>query len=119
MENSVSPGRSVIVYLLLAIILLGSAQLTFFLIGCQQDKQPQTDQTQEREVYTRDEFKQLILGKTEDEVLQALGKPRSTSQKENVQYWHYANRTMDPLTKKIDSDAQVVLENGRVRAINY
>lgn len=119
MANGVTSGHSVVVYLLLAIVLLGSAQLTFFLIGCQQDKEPQADQTQQPGVYTRDELKQLIMGKTEDEVLHILGKPRSTSQKDSVQYWHYANRSMDPLTKKIDTDAQVVFENGRVRAINY
>jgi hypothetical protein len=59
------------------------------------------------------------MGKSEDEVLRDVGKPYTTSAANGVRYWHYVERTWDPLTKAIDSDVQVILKEGRVCAVNY
>ncbi len=120
MATVVNPQRSVLVYLLLGILLIASAQLSFFLIGCTPTSRERTTLTsEEKELLTRHQFEERIMGKTTDEVLHAVGRPNTTSQEKNVQYWHYANRTKDPLTGKSDSDAQVVFEDGQVRTVNY
>jgi hypothetical protein len=120
MATTVSAPHSTIVYLLLGILMIGATLLSFIVIGCGQTSGPQSgEQAQDRDVYTRSQFQELIMGKTEAEVLQELGRPKSTSEHNGVQYWHYGHRTKDPLTQEIDGDAQVVFENGRVRAINY
>jgi hypothetical protein len=119
MASIVNPARSRVVYVLLGVMLTASAQFAYFLFGSGQTTDPQGDAAQAKRVYTREQFETLIMSKNEDEVLRAVGKPHTTSRGKDVQYWHYANLTMDSLTKKRDSDAQVVFENGSVRAINY
>jgi hypothetical protein len=70
-------------------------------------------------VYPRDDFTASVLGKSEDQVLEAVGKPDMTSEDPEATYWHYRRRTKNPATGRTDSDAQVVFERGRVIAINY
>jgi hypothetical protein len=119
MASIVNPARSRFAYVLLGVMLTASAQFAYFLFGSGQTSDPQGDAAHAKPLYTREQFETLIMSKTEDEVLRAVGKPYTTSRGKDVQYWHYANLTLDPLTKKRDSDAQVVFENGNVRAINY
>ena len=69
-------------------------------------------------VYLRDDFN-AILGKSEDQVLEAVGKPDKTSEDAQATYWHYRGRTRNPATGQTDSDVQVVFERGRVIALNY
>ena len=68
---------------------------------------------------TRPEFTRLVLGKEKAEVIQAVGKPDGTSQDDQATYWHFKKRTRDPLTSKIDTDVQVVLNDGKVVSIHY
>jgi hypothetical protein len=70
-------------------------------------------------VYSRDDFASSVLGKTEAEVLDAVGKPDATSEDNEATYWHYRKRTKDLSTGRIDSDVQVVFQNGTVTALNY
>lgn len=117
----VNPSRPVIVYLLLGILLIACAQLSLFLVGCGITKGLRSGQPDDgnKSVYIREHFDKLVMGKPEDEVLRAVGKPYVTSEANGVQYWHYMDRTMDPLTKGIDSDVQVIFKNGHVCAVNY
>jgi hypothetical protein len=69
--------------------------------------------------YSRADLAALLTGKTEAEVLDAVGKPDGTSEDSQATYWHYRNRTRDPVTGATDSDVQVVFEKGRVAALNY
>ena len=114
-------ARSCFIYLLLlAILVIVAAQLFLFLIGWGPDKTSSAhEQNHEQKLLTRDEFKQKIMGKTEDEVLAPAGRPSTTSQEASMSYWHYADRTKDPLTGEADSDVQVVFQHGRVVAVNY
>src|SRR5438445_13045961 len=98
MTSIVKPARSRVTYVLLGVMLTASAQFAYFLFGSGQTSGPQGDEAQAKHVYTRKQFEALIMSKTEDEVLQAVGKPHTTSRGKDVQYWHYTNLTMDPLT---------------------
>ena len=70
--------------------------------------------------YTRDEFRKLVIGKSPDEVIAAVGKPNSTQDygKGSVN-WYYDQRTTDPVTGNLDNTAQLIFENGRVASVNY
>jgi hypothetical protein len=70
-------------------------------------------------VYTRQEFRDLVMGKTQSEVIAAVGKPDSTQDDGLGVNWYYYNRTTDPVAGKIDGSAQVVFKGGRVTAVNY
>jgi hypothetical protein len=70
-------------------------------------------------VYLRDDFTASVLGKSEDQVIEAVGKPDLTSEDAQATYWHYRSRTKNPMTGRIDSDVQVVFERGQVVALNY
>jgi outer membrane protein assembly factor BamE (lipoprotein component of BamABCDE complex) len=121
MASNLNPSRSVIVYLLLGILLIACAEFALFLVGCGPTLVPPSGQTAgaNKETYTREQFDKLVVGKTQDEVLQAVGKPYLTSQADGVVYWHYMDRTRDPLTKGIDTDVQLIFKNGHVSAVNY
>jgi outer membrane protein assembly factor BamE (lipoprotein component of BamABCDE complex) len=73
----------------------------------------------QRTVYNRDAFSPLVLGKTEEEVYQIIGKPDSTSEDSESRYWHYRKCTRDPVSKEPDMDVQLVFQDGKVAKINY
>jgi hypothetical protein len=70
-------------------------------------------------VYTRAEFKELVLGKTADEVLATVATPDHTEADEFGTYWHYRRRTMDPETGKTDPDTRLEFKDGRVSGVNF
>lgn len=70
-------------------------------------------------VYSRPEFSRLVLGKSEAEVIKAVGRPDETSEDDDARYWHFKKRTLDPLTQEKDTDVQVVIKAGKVAEINY
>lgn len=70
-------------------------------------------------VFTRPEFTRRVMGKTEAEVIAAVGKPDETSEDNSARYWHFKKRTLDPLTREKDTDVQVVIKEGKVANINY
>jgi outer membrane protein assembly factor BamE (lipoprotein component of BamABCDE complex) len=69
-------------------------------------------------LYLRSDFTEMIMGKTEEEVLDAVGKPDRTSEDGDTRYWHYRKRTKDPVTGTPDSDVQVVFNNGKVVTVD-
>lgn len=69
---------------------------------------------------TRDEFRSRVIGKTTSEVLAEFGKPADTSNSDNgVEYWHYANATVDPISGKTDMRVQVKFVGGRAVVVNF
>jgi hypothetical protein len=72
-------------------------------------------------VYARDEFEHMIVGMDENQVFESVGPPDRTASDTHSKtwFWHYLKRTRDPVTQKLDSDAQVVFEEGRVVKISY
>jgi len=69
--------------------------------------------------YTRDEFKALVLGKSRNEVIALLGKPKSTQQSGELELWDYLGRTTDPVTGKTDHLAQVEFEGDHVANVSF
>ena len=67
----------------------------------------------------RGEFRSLVMWKTEDQVLDAVGKPDTTQELGNMEFWYYRFRTIDPVTNRTDFQAQIVFENGVVTSVNY
>jgi hypothetical protein len=70
-------------------------------------------------VYSRLEFSHRVLGKSEEGVIEAVGRPDETTEDDDARYWHFKNRTLDPLTQEKDTDVQVVIKGGKVTNINY
>jgi hypothetical protein len=55
-------------------------------------------------VYSRDEFKRLVLGKSPEEVIAAVGRPASFHNEDDEPIrWHYSQRALNPATGKADS----------------
>lgn len=73
----------------------------------------------EKKVYSRDEFRALIMGKSQDEVIKAVGKPEMTQDLSGDVYWNFSNVTRDSVTGEVDGNVQVVFEKGRVVRVNY
>lgn len=103
--------------LLAAVLIAGFAGTVFggvggCLVGHQMGKGGGMAAPSSSKVYTRDEFRQAVLGKTPDEVLKLLGKPDRTD--EDGPQWIYYDRRRDPLTGKIDELTFVRFSGGRV-----
>lgn len=77
-----------------------------------------TASTPAKRVYTREEFRELVEGKSEAGVLEAVGRPDDTSDLGSVRFWHYHRTTRDTITGKIDSIAQVEFRRN-VASVNY
>jgi hypothetical protein len=82
-------------------------------------RQSQSPASPAPRVYSRPEFSRLVLGKSEAEVIEAVGRPDETSEDDDARYWHFKNRTLDPLTREKDEEVQVVIKGGKVANINY
>jgi hypothetical protein len=67
----------------------------------------------------RDEFRALVLGKSPDELIAAIGKPNSTQDTEIGLWWYYENVAVDPVTGKRSMLVQITIENGRVTGVNF
>ncbi len=77
------------------------------------------DRDDKNRKYTRDEFKQLVVGKSRDEVIALLGKPKTTQQVGGVDFWEYPGRTTDPVTGKTDHNAQVEFDGDRASDVSF
>lgn len=93
-------------------------------VGCEKpattsDLRTVDGKEQARKTYTRDQFRDLLVGKTPDEVVKAVGKPDRTHDIAGRIVWHYDGMTTDPATGKPDRTAQVIFEQGVVNRVNY
>jgi hypothetical protein len=80
---------------------------------------PAKAEAEVKRVYTRAEFRVLVLGKTPDEVIKAVGNPDRTSESGVAVFWYYDARTTNPATSRTDSKAQLVVRDGKVAEVNY
>lgn len=70
-------------------------------------------------VWSRDEFRSAIMGKTKHQVINILGRPDSTQELPGSQTsWFYNQRTKNGSGKN-DATAQVTFQGGVVVRINY
>jgi outer membrane protein assembly factor BamE (lipoprotein component of BamABCDE complex) len=73
---------------------------------------PPGDMSLKANVWTRTEFKNLVMGKTPDEVMKAIGKPESTNEgDEKYRYWYYRSITKDEITGKVDLTTNIVFRS--------
>ena len=78
-----------------------------------------TAATAGKKVYTRDEFRAAVMGKTQSEVIALLGKPDRTSEDTGSgPEWLYYDIRRDPLTGKLDQFTTVRFLHGRVVEIH-
>ena len=66
---------------------------------------------------TVDEFRGLVMGKTEQEVKEAAGSPKKIVSKQNTEgktYWYYVYKTVDPNTGNNIPQTTVVFSEGKV-----
>lgn len=99
-----------------AVMLFGALALT---AGRQAETRP-TQTEPANKLYTRDEFRQLLMGKTADEVIQLIGKPKSTSDTpDRNPMWLYRGITYDPLAKNTDISTYVYFRRGVVDDIRF
>ena len=82
-------------------------------------RQSQSPPPHPHPVYSRPEFSRRVLGKSEAEVIEVVGRPDETSEDDDARYWHFKKRTLDPVTQEKDTDVQVVIKDGKVADINY
>ena len=68
---------------------------------------------------TREELKRIVVGKTEGQVIELIGRPDSTSEMAVWTYWMYGSLTKDPVSQKNDNMTQLIFENGCVTGINF
>jgi hypothetical protein len=71
------------------------------------------DTTPNRSVMTREQFREAVMNKTQEQVIQAVGRPDSTM---NFGFpaWQYNQRTQDSTTGNTDHFAQVLFQGGAV-----
>ena len=62
----------------------------------------------------------MVKGKTENEVLEAVGKPKRivTRQMEKRTYWYYVYKTYDPSSGQAIPQTELVFRDGRVIKVN-
>jgi hypothetical protein len=72
-----------------------------------------------RRVYTPEEFRQRVIGKTPDEVRAALGEPDQIREDGNVVRWTYRGRLKDPEPGKAAPTPVVVFRNGKAVEVQY
>lgn len=63
-----------------------------------------------KKTYSREEIKQKIIGLTAAFVTQELGKPDSTSEVGDIEYWYYSQISVDQVTGKLDNSIQLVFD---------
>ncbi len=66
----------------------------------------------------REEFRARLMGKTEAEVLQILGRPKETKDYDGVKVWSYDGFTFDPVTDKQDRSTTIRID-GQTGKIVY
>jgi hypothetical protein len=71
-----------------------------------------------KKTYTREQFKNLIIGKNQEGVIAAVGKPDTTQEFGGEPTWYYNGIATDPVTGKV-GDAQLIFKDGVVIRVNY
>jgi hypothetical protein len=61
------------------------------------------DNNKEPEVLLREDFRRAIMGKTMQEVIEAVGRPNSTQDLSFAVFWNYEKKVKDPASGKIGS----------------
>jgi hypothetical protein len=66
----------------------------------------------------RDDFRYWVVGKTEQEVIEALGRPDRITDHSVISYWQYENNLKDPVSGN-RSSATVIFYNGIANSVDF
>ena len=78
------------------------------------------DQVKANRNLPREQFRSLVNGRTEQQVLDALGKPDETQDQEGLgKLWYYLGVAPDPVTGKKTAQVQIVFEGGEVTMVKF
>ena len=93
-------------FLLIVAVVVGAAVLS---------RSPDTDT-----VYARDEFKRIVLGKTPEQVIAAIGRPdvQGGAEGDGPEWWHYHERVRNPVTGKANG-VTLKFVGGRVTEVEW
>jgi hypothetical protein len=69
--------------------------------------------------YTRANFQALVMGKSEAEVVQAVGNPDTTAADGQVKTWQFLRRTLHPVSGRTDTAATVHFTDGVVDRVTF
>jgi hypothetical protein len=85
------------------------------------DRASSSTSTSTKKIYSRSELKNLVEGKTDTQVIQALGRPQSTIEygEEAGTSLIYNGITKDPYTDKIDRMAIIQVKHGTVAYVTF
>lgn len=76
---------------------------------------PAVSETPAKKVYTREEFKALVVGKSQDEIMKLLGRPAKTSEYgDGTTGWKYEGITVDPISQKMDNTAYADFDRSKI-----
>lgn len=70
-------------------------------------------------VYTRDELRTMVMGKTPDEVIAIIGKPSKNDETSNGFMWTYEQISGDTITSKVDPFAHIWFKDGKATSVVY
>jgi hypothetical protein len=130
-------GNAVLVAVLVAaaalVLVCGVGLMAFLFIGArarveavqaEAEADLRTDLEARREAVakalrTREEWRKELVGKSKDEVLAVLGEP-DTNDEGVFPNWLYRNRSMDPVSLKVDEFMHVYWDKtGRVESVTF
>lgn len=92
-----------------AVLLVGSGTLAVLSFKTEARKAASSWKPMER-----GEFRTMMMGKTEAEVIELLGKPTSTQDYAEASWWEYRSVTYDRITRKTDAMTGIKFKNGVV-----
>ena len=95
-------------------IAVGGAGATLVLKAGGKAVNAATKEPAKKPTMTREECEQAFLGKTEEQVLKALGKPFYTSGSSGEGDWSYSSLCYDAITGKPDKTTFIMFRNGIV-----
>lgn len=74
--------------------------------------------SQRPNVILREDFRNMVMGKTQQEVIRAVGRPDNTNDLGSLVFWHYDMGAKDPASGKID-DVTVIFQKDVVIEVNF
>jgi hypothetical protein len=75
--------------------------------------------TNEQELYTRSELKKMLIGKTQEQVIELLGKPSSTADVGGLEMWHYEGISKNEITDTDDLLCQIMFSGNKVETLSF
>ena len=127
--------KTKLLYVVIALLVISNVTLMIFLIknqnknniGYKNSNQVESsfnnniNQPVSKPKHNRDELRNLIIGKTQNQVIEIIGKPESSQDVSGgKQMWYYhSGISYDPVTDIVDYQVQVIFINGICVMVNF